>query len=108
MSGLSPKVIMESKCFVENFVAQEFAASKRGPLYCWEEKKCEIEFLLEIDGEVIPVEVKSGLNAKANSLKLYSQKYKPPFGVVLSGHAYDAKINRGVRYYPLYLAGFFP
>src|SRR3569832_1432501 len=45
MSGLSPKVIMESKCFVENFVAQEFAASKRGPLYCWEEKKCEIEFL---------------------------------------------------------------
>ena len=35
----------------------------------------EIEFLLDVDGEVVPIEVKAGINTKAKSLKVFREKY---------------------------------
>ncbi len=114
MSGLSPKVVLDSDYgtykgfFAENFVAQELAANKHGSLYCWQEKNSEVEFLLEIEGKAVPIEVKSGHTAHTKSLKIFSEKYKPPYEVVFSGKSYEGKLNRGVWYYPLYLVSRFP
>lgn len=76
-------------------------------LFSWQENKGELEFLTEIDGEVVPIEVKSGSITKAKSLKLFSEKYKPPFQVIFSGKSLDID-PREIHYYPLYLAGRFP
>ncbi len=114
MSGLSPSVIMESDYgtykgyFAENFVAQELVAIEKSPLYCWQENNSEVEFLLDIEGKVIPIEVKSGRTTHTTSLKVFSQKYQPPYAVVFSGRSYDGQQNRGILYYPLYLVGHFP
>lgn len=111
MSQLPPKVILDydygsyKGYFAENFVAQEFAKEGREPLYSWQEKKSELEFLLEEDGEAIPIEVKSGMNTKSSSLKVFSEKYHPPYQVIFSGRPLEASIEKKVRYYPLYLAG---
>ena len=111
MSDLPPKVILDADYgsykgyFAENFVAQELLKA-RDKLFSWQEQKSEVEFLLEILGQVIPIEVKSGTTTKAKSLQVFSEKYKPPYQVIFSGRSFD--IRAKTHYYPLYLAGSFP
>ena len=111
MSGLSPKVILEfdygsyKGYFAENFVAQELLCRGQEALFSWQENKSEIEFLIELDGDVIPIEVKSGLSIKAKSLKIFSDKYHPIYEMVFSGRPLEIRSN--TRYYPLYLSGLF-
>ncbi|MBN1684322.1 MAG: AAA family ATPase [Gammaproteobacteria bacterium] len=90
--------------FAENFVATEFINAGIKQLYSWRGKEAEIEFLRELDGQVIPVEVKSGSITQAKSLQAFSNKYQPPYAVIMS--AKNLYINKiaNVHYYPLYLA----
>ena len=114
MCNLTPKVILEADYgtykgfFAENFVAQEFTSSGLEKIFSWQEGNAEVEFLQEMDGRVIPIEVKSGSITKAKSLRVFSEKYKPPHQVIFSGKTLDAGPERKIRHYPLYLAGKFP
>ncbi|MBI5274613.1 MAG: ATP-binding protein [Chlamydiales bacterium] len=114
MSDLSPKLILDydygsyKGYFAENFIAQELLASGRDHLFSWQENQAEIEFLVEIDGKAIPIEVKSGSSTKAKSLKVFSEKYTPPYQVIFSGKPLNNTHGMGIHYYPLYLAGCFP
>jgi predicted AAA+ superfamily ATPase len=114
MSGLPPKVILDydygtyKGYFAENFVAEELVGHGRDSLISWQEQKSELEFLTEVDGKVVPIEVKSGGITKAKSLKVFSEKYKPPYQVIFSGKPPSAEQAAGAHYYPLYLAGQFP
>lgn len=114
MSGLPAKVILDSDYgsykgyFAENFVAQELVDQIGEALFCWQEKKAEVEFLTEVLGKVIPIEVKSGSVTKAKSIKGFSEKYNPVYEVIFSGREMNIQKNGLTRYYPLYLAGYFP
>jgi predicted AAA+ superfamily ATPase len=94
--------------FCENFVAQEFIAAGTAPLYSWNSNTAEVEFMREIDGMVIPIEVKSGLSGKLKSLKVFADRYKSEYRVRFSAH--NLEINKQAHFhsYPLYLAGKFP
>jgi len=94
--------------YAENFVAQEFRAHERDNLACWREGRAEIEFLCEVNGAVIPVEVKSGWVTQAKSLRVFADKYQPPYSVMLSGHNLGADPKSRRQRYPLYLACKFP
>jgi predicted AAA+ superfamily ATPase len=113
MSGLPPKVILDydygsyKGYFAENFVAEELIGYGRAELFSWQEQKAEVEFIVEEGGEVIPIEVKSGLSTKAKNLKVFAEKYHPAYEVVFSGQAFDASRST-LHHYPLYLAGRFP
>ena len=114
MCGLPPGVILDydygsyKGYFAENYVAEELLGHGMDALFSWQEKTAEVEFLAEVNGAVIPLEVKSGSVTKAKSLRVFSEKYKPPYQVVFSAHSLDIKENHPIHYYPLYLAGFFP
>lgn len=110
MSELPVKTILDQGYgsykgyFAENYVAQAFLSSGCESLYCWEDGRSEVEFLQVIEGEIIPVEVKSGQVVKAQSLQKFSEKYHPSYRVILS--ARPSQPSSGLtRYYPLYLAG---
>jgi predicted AAA+ superfamily ATPase len=111
MSGLSPKTILDydygsyKGFFAENFVAEELISKE--PLFSWQEKAAELEFLIELEGKVIPIEVKSGADVKAKSLQTFSDKYNPPFKIIFSGRPMKKDLSRKTFYYPLYLAGRF-
>lgn len=65
----------------EQYVQQELrATSSFSPCY-WasEEKnaKAEIDFLCSYRGNIVPFEVKSGINTQAKSLKTYCQRFQP-------------------------------
>jgi len=89
----------------ENLVADMLAKKKLGLYYYKPESNSqEIEFLLVKEGDVIPVEVKSGNNATV-SLNRFIEKFQPQYAIKLtSGNlgVTDKKISC-----PLYMAMFF-
>jgi uncharacterized protein len=60
----------------EQLIAQMLIA-KGLPLYYKTIYDYEIDFLIEIEGELVPVECKSGGNTKSKSLRGYLQHYQP-------------------------------
>lgn len=91
--------------FAENFVAQEFVCSGIENLYSWVHRTSEIEFLRIIDGNIIPIEVKSGNRTKAKSFTVYTTKYNPKKQIKISAKPFIKRSN--FYNYPLYLAGSF-
>jgi predicted AAA+ superfamily ATPase len=94
--------------YAENFVAQTFRAGNRADVVCWREGMAEVEFLTDVEGAAVPVEVKSGWVTQAKSLKSFADKYKPAFSAVFSGRNAGHDANLARHYYPLYLASKFP
>ena len=92
----------------ENFVAQEFMCAEAGELYSWQEATAEVEFLREVEGEILPIEVKSGWVTQAKSLKVFAQKYNPSFRTIMSGKNLFLDTTNQIHHYPLYLACHFP
>jgi hypothetical protein len=87
----------------ENFVAQELRAVGDKNLFCWQGRTAEVEFLLEREGEVVPVEVKSGWVTQSKSLKVYMERYRPPRAYILSAN--NVSQRNIAHYLPLYAAG---
>jgi uncharacterized protein len=114
LGGLSPKILLDYsfgsyKGYVaENFALQEMTAAHAGDVVCWRENTAEVEFLLESNGALLPVEVKSGGVTKAQSLRVFADKYHPPVRVILCAGNYSRDPARGVARVPLYLASRIP
>ncbi|MDR0793121.1 MAG: ATP-binding protein [Chitinophagaceae bacterium] len=79
----------------ENYVAQAFVAKNYNLLYWQSEGTAEVDFVLQIDGAAIPIEVKKGLRTKTRSLGIFVKNYKPPYSIRISkknfGFANDIK-----------------
>jgi len=86
----------------ENFVAQEFMSGGMDELYSWTERNSEIEFLIYVDGDIVPVEVKAGHRTRAKSLAQFIKKYSPKKAYILSAKQFSTSNN--VTNIPLYLA----
>jgi len=109
MNGTPPTVYLDFnfssyKGYVaENFVAQELVATGYRNLFCWEGRTSEIEFLIEADNQIVPVEVKSGHITKSKSLKVYEERYQPKYSFVLSGN--NIRLSEHRSYIPIYAIG---
>lgn len=68
----------------ENYVAQALFC-KGFPLHYWKNKNtAEVDFVLQINGKVIPLEVKKGLRAKSVSMAMFMKKYDSPYAIRIS------------------------
>ena len=66
----------------ENFVLNELIKSLETPLYYWTSgNEAEVDFIAQINSNIVPIEVKSERNVKAKSLGIYLDEYKPSFAV---------------------------
>ena len=92
----------------ENVVAQELLAHGFNELYYYNSKKMgELDFILEYDGNVFPVEVKSGKDYsrhRALNNILTCPEYDIPQAVVLCNNNVEVKDN--VIYVPIYMMMF--
>ncbi len=62
----------------ENFTAQELISYGMNDLYSWRGRTSEIEFLLQDEDSIIPLEVKSGMRtSRTKSLDVFIEKYSP-------------------------------
>lgn len=90
----------------ENFIAQELRA-KQCPLFYWtSEGTAEIDFVVEHESKIFPLEVKSGLSKHKKSLLAYDEKYHPSHLSRVS--PMNLEQNGRVSNFPLYLIALFP
>lgn len=85
-------------------MCQEGYKGKHGyTTYYWESARgAEIDFVIQRDGQLIPIEVKSADNTKAKSLKVYMETYKPPYAIKLSTRNFGLEDRK--KTVPLYAA----
>ena len=84
----------------ENYVAQALV-SNHFPLYYWKnENTAELDFILQIDGKVIPVEVKNGTRTKSVSMNMFVRKYDCPYSIRISQKNFGFENN--IKSVPLY------
>jgi predicted AAA+ superfamily ATPase len=90
---------------VENYVAQQLVATRGADLAYWksEGKKAEVDFLFEIGGRVLPLEVKAGTNPKSKSLSSFDKYYKPD--LLLRTTLLNKRRDNKVINLPLYAIG---
>jgi predicted AAA+ superfamily ATPase len=113
MLELSPKTIFDYEYgqykgyFAENAVLTELTSRWDCSFYSWQSNTAEIEFMMDIDGEVVPIEVKAGINKKAKSLKVFRERYHPRLSLLLTANGI-LDMGAGRIHLPLYLAARFP
>ena len=79
----------------ENFTAQELVAYGRQDLYSWRGRTSEVEFLLQNNDSITPLEVKSGKRiARTKSLDIYILKYSPQISYMTSMQQYKKYRDR--------------
>ena len=84
----------------ENYVAQCFKAKKYRLAYWQSEGKAEVDFVLQIDGKVVPVEVKKGRRNRSKSLGVFMQKYKSEYAIRISKKNFG--FENAIKSVPLY------
>ena len=87
--------------FVENYAAQELVAHGQKELFYWTSKRqAEVDFVIALDDQVWPLEVKAGVSKQKKSLRVYGDKYKPEF--LSRATLMNFKQDDDIRNYPLY------
>ena len=87
----------------EQYVLQQLKIySDKLDIYYWakESGTNEIDFVIQISNEIIPIEVKASTNLQAKSLKSYIDDFKPSKAIRFSGATY--KQNEVITDIPLY------
>jgi len=77
----------------ENFVIQQLLLHQDNAIYYWsnENSTAEVDFVIQNDEEIIPIEVKSGTNIRSVSFKFFCEKYKPIKAIRTSLADYQAQ-----------------
>lgn len=91
----------------ENAVAQELVAHDISPYYYNNKKVGELDFVIELNGETLPIEVKSGKNYTAHSALdkvLSCEAYSLPQAVVFNN--YNLHTVNHIVYAPVYMVMF--
>jgi hypothetical protein len=92
---------------VENFVATQLKAVQDMQPYYWQSAgTAEVDFVCEHGNNILPLEVKAGVNPKSKSLKSYDQKYHPP--VLARTTLLNLKKEDRIVNIPLYAIAAFP
>lgn len=86
----------------ENYVNVQLNVNEYNTYYWESERGAEIDFIIQREGQLIPIEVKSADNTRAKSLKLYMDTYKPAYAIKLSSKNFAFEDNKKIV--PLYAA----
>jgi predicted AAA+ superfamily ATPase len=74
------------------------------PRYWTFNGKAEVDFIIQRENEIIPIEVKSSVNIKGRSLAWYDQLYHP--GLRIRYSLRNLNCNEGLLNIPLFLTDY--
>lgn len=86
----------------ENYVNVQLSINGYNTYYWQSERGAEIDFIIQREGRLIPIEVKSADNTRAKSLKVYMDTFKPEYAIKLSSKNFGYEDNKKIV--PLYAA----
>ncbi len=84
----------------ENYVANELVISGHSIFYWAENQVAEIDFLIDTNDGIIPIEVKADTNKKSKSLNLYIKENNPKYAIRISANNFG--FENGIKSVPLY------
>ena len=109
MSGLTTKALIEGDrvftefkgALTEQYVLQEMKAIGQKNINYWTSgATAEVDFVVQLDDDIVPIEVKASVNNQAKSLKVYREKFSPVKVFRISLNDYNA--DNGLYNIPLY------
>lgn len=86
----------------ENYVNVQLTINGYKTYYWQSERGAEIDFVIQREGHLIPIEVKSADNTKAKSLKMYMDTFQPEYAIKLSAKNFGFEDRK--KTVPLYAA----
>lgn len=110
-SGMAQQTILSSieedngflGALSENFVAQALIANGYSLFYWKNDNTAELDFVLQIDGKVVPVEVKKGNRTKSVSMNMFLKKYNCPYAIRISKKNFGYENNiKSVPFYAVF------
>jgi len=111
LAKLPPEIILSGShlytefkgAMAENSVLQSLATQfEVKPRYWSSEGKAEVDFIIQRNDEIIPIEVKSTHNVVGKSLSVYNQKYSPRLRIRYSQN--NLKKEGNLLHIPLFLS----
>lgn len=113
MSRLDAKIILEGNrlfeefkgALTEQYVLQQLIVNPENDIFYWsaENATSELDFLIQTDSCILPMEVKAEENLQAKSLKVFIQKYKVRHAVRVSMSGF--REQEWLTNFPLYNIG---
>ena len=100
---ISNKNMIYKGILAENYVAEILFAKNR-ELYYWQVNSgmYEVDFLINVEGDIIPIEVKASDNVTSKSLNYYVTRFKPVYSIRISTKNFGFQNN--IKSIPLYAA----
>lgn len=86
----------------ENYVAQQLSTNGLNLYYWTSANTAEVDFVTQLNEYAIPIECKSNDNVRSRSLRVYADKYTPPYVIRISGKNFG--FENGIKSVPLYAA----
>lgn len=87
MTGLDARTLLEGNqvfsqfkgALTEQYVLQQLIGRPDLHIHYWSpgQSTAELDFLVQAEGRILPIEVKAEENLRAKSLKVFTEKYKP-------------------------------
>ena len=86
----------------ENYVQVQLSINGYRTYYWESSRGAEVDFIIQREGNLIPVEVKAADNTRAKSLNVYRKMYQPSYAIKLSAKNFG--FEDGIKTVPLYAA----
>jgi len=84
----------------ENYVNSQLIMNGITTYYWMSDRGAEVDFIIQKDGQLIPIEVKSADNTKAKSLGVYVSAFSPEYAIKISAKNFG--FENGIKTVPLY------
>lgn len=91
MAGLNPSVLINGNdlfvefkgALTEQYVCQQLQTLEDLSIYYYTNDRgnSEVDFVIDTEEKIIPIEVKASINLKAKSLKMFQEKFSPEISV---------------------------
>ena len=85
---------------VENYVNAQLRFKGYNTYYWESQRTAEVDFIIQRDDKLIPIEVKSADNVRSKSLMIYMDTFKPAYAIRLSAKNFEFESN--IKTVPLY------
>ena len=85
---------------MENYVNNQLIFNKLKAYYWVSHYDAEVDFVVRLGQNIVPIEVKSGDNVRSKSLSVYVEKFSPNYAIRISQKNFGFENN--IKSVPLY------
>lgn len=90
----------------ENYILESLENQFETKARYWTDNIYEVDFLIQHENQVIPIEVKAGINLKSRSLKKFTENYKDEVKLKIRFSLDNLKLDDDILNIPIFMADY--